>query len=117
MSFISRLKRLVGSAEGSIPTVASAARVNLSPHSNTFYVSGSTKIDFLNAELPIEPGRTVTLIGATSGTASLDNVNAGTAVKGQMDLGGSDRNVAADDVVDLIQLNDGTWRLRNLTDN
>lgn len=119
MSLTARIKSKSGIEQGSIPTIVSATgNINLPNSSDVFLVSGSSKIDYLNQDRPVQPGREIILIGASGGTASLDNVNSSSHTgKGFMDLGGSDRNVAADDVVKLVQVNDGTWRLSALVDN
>lgn len=116
MSIMARIKMLVGSAEATIPTVASATSITLPRHATAVFISGSTAIVSINANVPIEPGREITLIGAASGTATLTN-NAGTNTKGALDLGSGNVNVAADDVVKLIQLNTGAWRRVLATDN
>ena len=105
--FMSRVKGFHGSNAGGLYTIPSASTVSLPDTGDVFLVSGSTKIDLLYAN-PQTYGRMVMLIGDSGGTAQLDNVN-DAALVGQMDLGGSDLNVAAQDVVVLYCKMDGTW--------
>lgn len=116
MSIMTRIKMLVGSAEASIPTVASATSITLPRSATAVFISGSSAIVSINADVPIEPGREITLIGAPGGSATLTNT-AGTNTKGLIDLGTSGANIAADDVVKLIQIGNGAWRRVVATNN
>lgn len=114
-TFEARVKDLFA-GDGTGPnTVVSASSVTIADSVSVLYVSGSTKIDFLYCN-PSTRGRLLVLVGDTSGTASLDNVD-GAATEGQMDLGGSDVNVADSDVVVLLSRADGTWVRVLSTDN
>lgn len=114
MSFWSRLKSQAGGRP--IPTIASATSIELDDAHNTFLISGSTAIVNIGAGGQIYPGREITLIGASGGTATITNTGA-TTVKGKVDLGAANANVAADDVVKLVQRNDGSWAEIVVTDN
>lgn len=114
-TFEARVKDMFGGDAIGVNSVTSAASVAVPDGVSVLYVGGSTKIDFLYCN-PSTRGRLLILVGDTSGTASLDNVD-GAATDGQMDLGGSDVNVADSDVVVLLSRMDGTWVRVLSTDN
>ncbi len=114
-TFEARVKNMFGGDADGVNSVTSAASVSVPDGTSVLYVGGSTKIDFLYCN-PSTRGRLLILVGDTSGTASLDNVD-GTTTDGQMDLGGSDVNVADSDVVVLLSRMDGTWVRVLSTDN
>lgn len=114
MGFFGRLKRMPGGGV-QIPTIASATEVWLPDDVSVAFISGTTAIATMRPATVI-PGRVVTFIGITAtGPAFTNNNDTTTAY--QMDLGGSDRTIAPNDVLQLIQKADGTWLMLNITDN
>lgn len=96
------------------PTLASASALSIPDGSSVFLVSGSTTIATLTAYR--QPGRRITLIGASSASITVTN-NSDPTTEGQIDLGGSNRTLAQQDVLELIQLLNGTWVMVSYTDN
>lgn len=95
-------------------TLASASALSIPDGSNVFLVSGTTTIATLTATRL--PGRRITLIGAASASITVTNNNDPTT-EGQLDLGGSNRTLAQQDILELIQLLNGTWVMVSYTDN
>lgn len=112
--FISRTKSASGTLTMPIPTIASATNMAIPDGTDLFYVSGTTAVATLvTAKVP---GRRLTIIGITTTGPAFTNNN-DTTTEGQMDLGGSNRTIAPNDVLQLIQKDDGSWLMTNLTDN
>lgn len=116
MSMTSRVKSLLGGSGRSdtSKTLTAAATLTVPGWSNLFYLSGTDTVTALVAEKSTRD-REVTFIGL-SGTTTFTNTNNPTTVN-QMDLGGSNRAVAATDVLVLILKQDGTWVMKSFTDN
>lgn len=107
---------------GTIKRLTPVTTVDLSLPTNrdTFYLvnAGAVTIPTINARMPILPGRRITLIGHkdNSNDFTLTN-NADTVTKGQMDLGSGDVTLGTEDVLVLVQQDNGVWFEENLTDN
>jgi hypothetical protein len=106
MSFQGRLKSIAGG--GTIPTLTAASTLRIPDESTVYLLSGTATVTSLEATRSW-PGQHLRLIG-TSGVTTLTNTT-GTTTAGQMDLGGANIEIAAKDIVNLIRMNDGTWRL------
>lgn len=79
--------------------------------------SASVTIATVNAAHRIRPGRILTMIGA-AGTSTIKFTNEdGATSKGGLDLGGSDFDMSATDVLSLRQGSDGAWRRLFQTNN
>lgn len=114
MGLMGRLKNSPGGGKA-IPTIASATQVYLPDDYSIAYISGTTAIATIRPE-NVYPGRIMTFIGITAtGPAFTNNNDTTTAY--QMDLGGSNRTIAPNDVLRLIQKADGTWLMLSVTDN
>lgn len=98
-----------------IPTIASATEIFVSDEISLAYISGTTAIATIRSANTY-PGRMLTFIGITAtGPAFTNNNDTTTAY--QMDLGGSNRTIAPNDVLRLIQKENGTWLMLSITDN
>lgn len=106
---IARAKSKAG-GQTKIQTLASAATLTLPDEADVFLVSGTTAVTSLSST-KIFPGRHVTLIGANATGNVFTNTSA-TTTAGQMDLGGQDRTLTLDDVMTIVQQNNGAWRLQ-----
>ena len=123
MGLWGRVKRTPGGGPA-IPTISSATVQTVGGVASTLvisddvsiaYISGTTAIAAIRPATVI-PGRMLTFIGITAtGPAFTNNNDTTTAY--QMDLGGSNRTVAPNDVLRLIQKADGTWLMMGFTDN
>lgn len=116
MAVTARMKSTAGSKAP--PTIASAATLRLPEDGNVFLVSGTTAVTSLVSLTTGSswPGRTVTFIGTDASGNDFTNTNDPTTA-GQMDLGGSNRTLAAQDVLVLIQATNGTWVMQSFTNN
>lgn len=108
--------RSVHGRSGTITAVASAAAVTVSEESDVFVISGSDTITSLLGAGGVLPGRIVTFIGAASAAVVFTNTNDPTT-SGQMDLGGSNVTLGAQDVLTLVRLDNGTWLRVSASDN
>lgn len=118
MSFIARLKSLFGEIDRVYELNAdSMSDLGIPEGVGTIYLSctSTQTVTTIGANLRIIPNRILRIYGV-AGTTTFTN-NDGTTTKGQMDLGGSNRAVAATDVLELMQRADGTWVRTNFIDN
>lgn len=112
MSALARLKQTQGGNGGDITTIASATTTVVPDEQADFIISGSATITSLQAALATR-GRRVTFIGA-SGAAVVFTNSDDTTTANQMDLGGSDITLGANDVLELKLMAGGYWiRLYN----
>lgn len=116
MSWFPRAKDIFG---GGTParTVAAAATLNVPDNAGYVYLTGTDTVTSLVAT-PSSRGRMVIFQQATgdAGTTTFTNTD-NTTTANLMDLGGSNRALAATDVLALYLRQDGSWvRLYN-TDN
>jgi hypothetical protein len=114
MGWIGRTKRTPGGGPA-IPTIASATQVWLPDDVSIAYISGTTAITTVKPATII-PGRTITFIGVTTTGPAFANNN-DTTTQYQMDLGGSNRTIAPQDILCLMQKSDGTWLMLYTTNN
>lgn len=116
MGIVARMKSTAGSK--TIPTLASAATLRLLEDSNVYLMTGTTAVTSLVSLTAgsVWPGRTVTFIGTDATGNDFTNTNDPTTA-GQMDLGGSNRTLADQDVLVLVQASDGTWVMQSFTNN
>lgn len=115
MGFWSRAKQFFG-AEAPVELTATATTV-LNDRYSVFILDGATVTITSLVGNSILPGRRVTFLGKTGASAiTFTNTN-GASAEGTMDLGGSNVTFAADDVLELIQKSDGSWRRVVSTDN
>jgi hypothetical protein len=94
--------------------VASATALPLPDTGAVFTITGSTTVATITAVK--NPGRVVRLIAGTGVSLTVTNNDAPTT-EGQIDLGGSNLTFAAQDVLTLMQLNNGTWVRCGINDN
>lgn len=92
-----------------MPTLTAAATLRLPDSSNEILLSGTNTVTSLLSGNTILPGREVTFVGS-SGVTTFTNTT-GTTTNGQMDLGGVNIAISAKDVLCLIQLSNGSWRV------
>jgi hypothetical protein len=113
MGFASRLKSMSGSSP--IRTVAAAAEISIPDDTNVITVTGTTAVTHMHTG-SIEPGRRVRIYG---GASSRDFVNASsTTIPFRFMLGSaSEIGLAANDVLELVQLETGAWLRLYSTDN
>jgi hypothetical protein len=123
MGWIGRTKRTPGGGPA-IPTISSAnvqtiggvaSTLVISDDVSIAYISGTTAIAALRSATII-PGRTITFIGVTTTGPAFANNN-DTTTQYQMDLGGSNRTIAPQDILCLMQKSDGTWLMLYTTNN
>lgn len=105
MGFISLIRK-TPLAVSAIPSVASASALPLPDSGETFIVTGSTTIATIATRK--QPGRVVRLIADTGVSLTITNNN-DPSTEGQIDLGGSNLTFAAQDVLTLVQMNNGSW--------
>ena len=113
MSKYARMKSKAGGAP--IPSFASAASTVLPDESDLLTLTGTATITSLLGPgyTTVLPGRQVTIIGGSGATVTFTNTNSPTAA-GQMYLHGQNRISQEDDLIELIQKNDGSWILKNI---
>jgi len=90
----------------SIPTIASAATLNIQNDIETMYISGTTAVTKISTGR--RPGRKLRFIGTDATGNVFTNTN-DTTVEGEMDLGGSNVTLAAQDILELVQNNNGSF--------
>jgi hypothetical protein len=108
MGAIGNLKNLASPPQ---PLDAAATLVLPAGH-DSFVMSGTATVTDLQGG---RNGRVV-LFRGLSGTTTFTNTN-GTTTRGQMDLGGSNVALAADDILVLVGRSDGSWLRLFSTDN
>ena len=114
MGWLGRAKKILAGGPA-IPTIASATQVWLPDDVSVAFISGTTAVATIKPATVI-PGREVMFIGVTTtGPAFTNNNDTTTAY--QMDLGGSNRTIAPNDVLRLVQKSNGTWLMLSVTDN
>ena len=107
MSQFARLKTLVGTGD-SLPVLEQVATPRLRDGYNVYTVTGTTAITGLSTEIPIRPGRQVTLIGTHATGPAITDTAIGSAVEGTISLSAA-LTLASGSVVTLIQNNEGAW--------
>lgn len=110
MSFWSKIKRTAGDSQLVIPTIPSATSLIINSFSNDFFVTGTTAITNINTTAAgINPGRTITLLGATAtGPAITDTAATLTGTNGTIALSAA-LSLALGSTVTLKQQNSGQW--------
>lgn len=112
MGLASKIKGLRGQVTA--PTLTTATTIVLPPEYDTVYLSGTATVTALLTDM-IRKDREVT-IRIASGTATMTNTNDATTA-GEMDLGGSNLAMAANDVLKLMQQSTGAWVRSGVADN
>ena len=122
MGAVARMKSVHGGSRQAIKSLTPVTAVDLSlpTDSDIFYLknAGAVTIPTININMPTRPGRKVTLVAHKDNTNdfTLTN-NADTVTKGQMDLGGGDITLGTEDVLVIVQQDNGVWFEASLTDN
>lgn len=107
MSQFARLKTHVGTGD-SLPVLEQVATPRLRDGYNVYTVTGTTAITGFSTEIPIRPGRRVTLIGTHATGPAFTDTAFGSAVEGSICLSAA-LTLAAGSVVTLVQYDNGAW--------